>query len=131
MCIFCQIASGELPSYKVYEDEKTLAFLDITPVSPGHTLVVTKTHYQDLENIPEMELVNLIKVVKKVSQLLKDKLGFNGYNVTNNNGVLAGQTIPHLHFHIIPRHAGDGHGPWQHGQYQPGEAEEIIKKITS
>ncbi|MFA5886427.1 MAG: HIT family protein [Patescibacteria group bacterium] len=131
MCIFCQIVSGELPSYKVYEDEKTLAFLDITPVSPGHTLVVTKTHYQDLENIPETELVDLIKVVKKVSQLLKDKLGFVGYNVTNNNGVAAGQTISHLHFHIIPRHVGDGHGPWKHGQYQPDEAEEIIRKITS
>lgn len=131
MCIFCQIISGELPSYKVYEDDKTLAFLDIGPVNPGHTLVIPKTHYQDLDDIPEAELANLIMVVKKVGKLLKDKLGAAGHNVTENNGTVAGQIVPHFHFHVIPRHAGDGHGAWVRGEYRSGEADEIIKKLKS
>lgn len=129
MCVFCQIVNGELPSYKVYEDDQVLAFLDITPVNPGHTLVIPKTHYRDLEDIPETTLADLIVKVKKVSQLLKDKLGFAGYNITENNGPIAGQTVPHFHFHIIPRHAGDGHAAWDHGEYKLQEADEIIKKI--
>lgn len=131
MCIFCQIVSGEIPSYKVYEDEKTLAFLDITPVNPGHTLVIPKAHYQDLGDIPDTELADLIVKVKEISRLLKDKLGFAGYNVTENNGVSAGQTIPHLHFHIIPRHDNDGHAAWRHEEYQPGVAAAVLKKLTS
>ena len=103
MCIFCQIINGEIPSYKVYEDDKVLAFLDIQPVSPGHTLVVSKKHYADLGEISEDDLLALISAVKKIGQQIKVKLGAAGYNVTNNNGVAAGQTVPHIHFHIIPR----------------------------
>lgn len=131
MCIFCQIVGGEIPSYKVYEDDKILAFLDIQPVAPGHTLVIPKKHYADLGEISEEDLKNLILSVKKLSTEIKAKLGAGGYNVTNNNGLAGGQTVPHIHFHIIPRLANDGLESWPHRVYEAGEAEEIVKKLTS
>lgn len=131
MCIFCQIVNNELPAYKVYEDDQALAFLDINPVNSGHTLVIPKKHYENLETIPEEELSRLILVVKKVGALLKAKLGILGYNLGENNDPVAGQLIPHLHFHIMPRQEGDGLALWPHRVYAPGEAEEIIKKLTN
>ncbi|MFA5184311.1 MAG: HIT family protein [Patescibacteria group bacterium] len=131
MCVFCQIVSGEIPSYKVYEDDQVLAFLDIYPASPGHTLVITKKHYQNLEETPEGELADLMIKVKRIGRLLKDKLGVVGYNISENNDPVAGQEIPHIHFHIIPRRAGDGLGPWPKIDYKEGEAAAILKKLTS
>lgn len=131
MCIFCKIISGEIPSYKVYEDEKTLAFLDIKPINLGHTLVVPKNHYANLSEIPETELSNLILIVKKVAVLLAEKLNFSDYTISENNGPLAGQSVPHIHFHIIPRFQDDKLESWEHKEYKEGEAEEIIKKILS
>ena len=130
-CIFCKIVAGELPSYKVYEDDKVLAFLDIKPVNPGHTLVVSKAHYQNLEVIPEDELIAITIVIKKLGKLLKDKLAIEGYNVCENNDSVADQEVPHLHFHVIPRHVGDGLRTWKHVDYQAGEAEDIIKKLQN
>ena len=131
MCIFCEIISGKIPSYKVYEDEATLAFLDIKPVNPGHTLVVPKKHYENMEDVPEEELAALILTVKKVGRLLKEKLGVRGYNIGENNDPLAGQIVPHLHFHIMPRREGDGHQLWAQREYAPGEAAAVIKKLQS
>jgi histidine triad (HIT) family protein len=128
-CIFCKIAKGEIPSYKVYEDDDALAFLDIAPVSPGHTLVIPKKHYKNIEEITEDELCSLIKVVKRIGLNTKKKLGAQGYNACMNNDPVAGQLIPHIHFHIIPRQAGDGLKPWPQGKYPEGEAEKIIAKI--
>lgn len=130
MCIFCKIVSGEIPSNKIYEDDHILAFLDIRPVNPGHTLVIPKQHYQNLEEIPEAELQFLILAVKKIGASLKAKLKIEGYAVSANNDPSAGQEVPHLHFHIIPRHVGDGHKPWARGEYAAGEAEEILKKLN-
>ncbi len=129
MCIFCQIIKGDIPAYKVYEDEHSLAFLDIKPVNPGHTLVIPKKHYSNLEEIPVSELEFLIRTVKKVGRLLKDKLGAPSYNIIENNDPIAGQEIPHLHFHLIPRYGNDRHRAWAQSEYQAGEAEEIIKKL--
>ncbi len=130
MCIFCKIINGEIPCYKVYEDGNVLAFLDIKPLNPGHTLVVPKKHYENLEEINEEDLTALILAIKKIGRIIKEKLGVAGYNVSENNGSVAGQEVPHLHFHIIPRHENDGLGPWPRKEYQPGEAEEIIKKLS-
>lgn len=130
MCIFCKIVAGEIPSYKVYEDEKVIAFLDINPVSRGHTLVLPKKHFENLENISEDELCKVIKAVKKIGQAIKDGLGVKGYNVTLNNGSVAGQIIEHIHFHIIPRQEGDGLHLWPQKKYKEGEAEEILRKIN-
>lgn len=131
MCIFCKIIAGEIPCRKVYEDDKVLAFLDIKPTNPGHILVVPKEHYQNIEEITEEDFCILMMAVKRMGKLLKDKLGALGYNITENNDPIAGQNVPHLHFHIIPRHEGDGHVQWFQGEYKPGEAEEIVKKLLA
>ena len=101
MCVFCKIIAGEIPAHKVYEDENFLAFLDIKPINPGHTLVVPKNHYANLSEIPETELADLILRVKKLAVLLAKKLNFTDYTISENNGPLAGQSVPHFHFHII------------------------------
>jgi histidine triad (HIT) family protein len=128
-CIFCKIVRADIPSYKVYEDDYTLAFLDIAPISKGHTLVIPKKHYVNFEDIPEEELSAVIKTVKKVGRMLKENFGVPGYNMQVNNDPVAGQIIPHIHFHLIPREEGDGLELWPQGGYDPGEAEEIAKKI--
>ncbi|MBI4779547.1 HIT family protein, partial [Candidatus Falkowbacteria bacterium] len=99
-CIFCKIIAGEIPSYKVYEDDRILAILDINPVNPGHTLVVPKKHFVNIEEADEETLCQVIKTVKKVGFSLKNNLGAPGYNVQVNNDPVAGQAVPHLHFHI-------------------------------
>ena len=129
-CIFCKIINNEIPSYKVYEDENTLAFLDINPVNLGHTLVVPKKHMANIEVASEEVLSQLINTVKKVGQSLKNNLGATGYNVLENNDLIAGQLIPHLHFHLIPRLSNDGLTLWPQKKYQAGEAEEVLRKIT-
>jgi histidine triad (HIT) family protein len=128
-CIFCKIVNGELKSSKVYEDEHTLAFLDISPVNYGHTLVIPKKHYENLEAIPDAELCEVIRTVKKVGLAIKKGLGVEGYNVQLNNDPAAGQVVPHIHFHITPRTKGDGLSLWPQGRYADGEAEEAMEKI--
>jgi histidine triad (HIT) family protein len=128
-CIFCQIVAGSLSCHKIYEDEDTLAFLDIAPVNYGHTLVIPKKHYTNMEEIPEEDLCRLIKAVKKVGKALKHNLGAAGYNANVNNDPVAGQVIPHIHVHVIPRSAGDGLQLWPQGRYADGEAEEAASKL--
>jgi len=128
-CIFCKIAKDEIPSYKVYEDNKTLAFLDIAPVNNGHILVIPKKHYKNIEDISEEELYTIIKTVKKIGKALKKSLDIPGYNVNINNDSIAGQIIPHIHFHIIPRYKNDGLKLWTQGKYRNKEAEKIQNKI--
>ena len=130
MCIFCEIIAGSLPSYKIYEDEQVFAFLDIKPVHPGHVLVLPKNHAENLEEISPEDLQSLIVIVQKVGRLLKDRLGVSGYNLVVNNGAVAGQVVPHLHFHLVPRLENDGLKLFPQGEYAPGEAEEIRQKLT-
>ena len=128
-CIFCKIVAGDIPSYNVYEDDYVLAFLDIAPVNYGHTLVIPKKHFENLESIDEESFALLMRAVKRVALVLKNKLGISSYNIIENNDSIAGQVIPHLHFHIIPRNSNDNLGHWAQGKYKDGEAEDIIKKI--
>ncbi|MCK5460189.1 HIT family protein [Candidatus Parcubacteria bacterium] len=130
-CIFCKIIKGALPCYKIYENKNVLAFLDIMPVNGGHALIIPKKHYTNIEKIPENELCSLIKAVKKIGKALKQGLGVAGYNLQLNNDPIAGQIIPHLHFHIIPRKTGDGLKLWPQGKYSKREAEKIAKKIKN
>ena len=106
MCIFCKIVKKEIPAKIVYEDEKTMAFLDINPRSKGHTLVIPKDHYETFEELPEDVALAITKAIKKVLEILKP-LNFDGYNILSNNKPAAGQEVPHLHFHIIPRYSGE------------------------
>lgn len=106
-CIFCKIVKKELPSKIVYENDNTLAFLDIYPISEGHTIVIPKKHYENIEVIPEEELIYVIKTVKHLAKILHKNLNLEGYNILQNNFKAAGQVVPHFHFHIIPRNFND------------------------
>ena len=107
MCIFCEIANGNIPSYKVYEDDKCLAFLDISQTTIGHTLVVPKKHFDDIFTIDREYANYVFEVVRKISINMKEKLGVKAVNILNNSGELAGQTVKHFHIHIIPRYEKD------------------------
>lgn len=105
-CVFCAIAAGEIPSFKIYEDDFVLAFLDINPFSEGHTLVIPKEHYKGLLDVPPQVLAVLLERVQKVSSHIAKALACDGFNILQNNGAAAGQTVNHIHFHIVPRMEG-------------------------
>lgn len=129
-CIFCQIASGEIPADKIYEDDKTIAFLDIKPVNPGHVLVVTKEHYLDLISTPDELLEAIIVIAKKIGKkILETEIG-EAITFTFNNGRVAGQVVDHVHLHIMPRLSNDGYELWQGKEYSKGAAEKIVEKLT-
>ncbi|MHA2007438.1 MAG: HIT family protein [Promethearchaeota archaeon] len=106
-CIFCNILERKMPAKILFEDEHCLAFLDIFPISKGHTIIVPKTHYPTLEDVPDHELCKLFEVVKKISKMIHKKLEIDGYNILQNNFSAAGQLINHFHIHIIPRSLND------------------------
>lgn len=106
-CIFCKIIQGKIPCEKIYEDDKYIAFLDITPVSDGHTLVVPKKHNETFFELNEKEVEELYKTVQKVAKIIKSKIKPNGIRITQNNGKGAGQIINHIHVHIMPANSVD------------------------
>ena len=130
MCIFCKMVNNEIPCYKVYEDKNVLAFLDNSPVNPGHVLVIPKKHYLNLEDIPEDELMNVTKVIKIMAKNLEDKLGVSAYNVVLNNNHLAGQEVLHIHFHLIPRYKDDGVLLCSKKGLKENNIEDIYKKLA-
>lgn len=130
-CIFCKIISGEIPAEKVYEDADTLAFLDIKPNNPGHTLVIPKKHYRNIFDIPEDEWLKVMKTVHFLAPKIKEAVGADGVNITTNNEPAAHQVVMHSHVHIIPRMHGDPHKPWVGTPYKEGEAEKVAQKIRS
>ena len=105
MCIFCEIIKGNIPCYKVYEDEFCIAFLDISQTSIGHTLVLPKEHYKNIFELPENVSEHLGRIVCKLSKHIKEKLNISSINILNNNGEIAGQTVEHFHIHLIPRYS--------------------------
>jgi histidine triad (HIT) family protein len=129
-CIFCKIASGQIPATKVYEDEVVVAFLDIGPVSDGHTLVLPRRHVEQVHNCPPELLAEIATRLGKIAGAVASVAGADGYNVLCNNGRAAGQIVDHLHFHIVPRRAGDGvFTQWPSYKYGQGRAEAIAEKI--
>lgn len=106
-CVFCKIADKEIPSRILFENNTILAFLDISPISKGHSIVIPKNHYSNLEDIPDKELTELYKIVKKLAVKIYNNLKIDGYNVLQNNFTAAGQVIKHFHVHIIPRNYDD------------------------
>lgn len=128
-CIFCQIVEAKIPSNKVYEDDMFLAFLDIHPVNPGHTLVIPKKHFPDLAAAPPDVAAGLMKVAKNIAPGIIRAVGAEAFNLGLNNGRAAGQLVEHVHLHVMPRFPGDGHSAW-HGQpYAEGEAAAVAEKI--
>ncbi|MFA7310163.1 MAG: HIT family protein, partial [Candidatus Paceibacterota bacterium] len=123
-CVFCKIIRGELPSFRVYEDERTLAFLDINPVNRGHTLVIPKA--DDTRNIFDVSPEDwsaTTETARKVAHAVEKALDADGVNIVMNNRPNAGQVVDHPHIHVIPRFKGDGLTQWKRIDYKKGEAE--------
>jgi histidine triad (HIT) family protein len=128
-CIFCKIIKGEIPSSKVYEDEKIIAFLDIGPINKGHTLVIPKEHYETLLEVPDSIIFDIALATKKIGEKIKKKLGVKGFNIMQSNGKAAGQLVPHYHVHVIPRFDNDGLEHWPGQKYEEGEMDKYKEKL--
>lgn len=128
-CIFCKIIKGDIPKEFLYEDEHTVAFLDIKPVNPGHTLVIPKKHFVNIFEAPEETWLHIMRTVKKVSHAIKDGLGIENVNLEMNNGSIAGQEVFHAHMHIVPRNEHDGLKHWPGGKYTGDEETQILERI--
>lgn len=130
-CIFDKIIRREVPADIVYEDENTLAFLDIAPTSKGHTLVIPKKHVQDIFETDDETLAATMRTVHNIASTVRDSVGAKGVHVSSNHGAAAGQVVFHLHFHIIPRQSRTEFEFWPHVPYAPGEAAAIAEKIRT
>ncbi|MBI4050824.1 MAG: HIT family protein [Candidatus Doudnabacteria bacterium] len=120
----------ETPSQRVYEDDKYVAFLDINPINFGHTLVIPREHYANVEETPDEVLAEMMKLTKKLGPAIQKAMAADAYNVGINNGAAAGQAIDHIHFHIIPRFKDDGFRAWQgRERYGEGEMGATAKRI--
>ena len=128
-CIFCKIISGDIPSEKVYEDEKTLAFLDINPVQSGHTLVIPKEHFRNVFDITNTAWEEMMETVRKVAGGVKIATNADAVNIMLNNEPASGQLVYHAHAHVIPRFSGDGLKLWPQHPYPEGEAKKVGEKI--
>lgn len=131
-CIFCKIAAGQIPSLRVFESDDALAFLDIAPLAPGHTLLIPRQHCTSLLDAPQDLLSKLSVHLPRVARAIIDSTGATGLNLLQNTGESSGQAVFHIHFHLIPRVADDGLGfRWNAGAYAAGEGEAMQSKIKA
>lgn len=131
-CVFCRINQGEIPAAVIYEDEKTLAFLDVHPIAKGHTIVVPRQHLSDILTADAEMVKNIFGAVQIVAQKISRALRPDGFNIGLNQGEAAGQAVPHLHIHVIPRYKDDGGGSLHSIVHHPPREslEEIQKEIN-
>lgn len=130
-CIFCKIVAGQIPCWKLYEDDAVLAFLDIGPLCGGHCLVIPKLHYETIDEMSDDEVAACARVLPALSRAVREATGVKGWNVLQNNGKVSGQAVGHVHFHIIPRHEGDGLGyRWPAGSLAKETAQKLQADIT-
>jgi histidine triad (HIT) family protein len=131
-CIFCKIVAGQIPSFKLLEDDKTIAFMDINPVNPGHSLSVAKGHWPMVDTIPTDVLGAVAATAQKVAKAVMSELKPNGVNLLQANGPGAGQSVPHLHIHIMPRRPNDGVAlNWEYKPGDKAEIEAIYKRLKA
>ena len=136
-CIFCKIVAGEIPATIIYNDDDVLAFMDIGPVIKGHVLVIPKNHYDPIMNTPDEVVSKLYVVAKRIAQAEMNGLDADGVNIIQNNGDAAGQEVPHIHVHVIPRFNNDGHHwNWNAKRYESAEemnelAKKLLKQVSS
>lgn len=129
-CIFCKIVKGEIPATKIYEDDETLAFLDIQPNNFGHTLVIPKDHFENIYGVPSELWCRVALTAQKIAIAVKNGLSADGVNIVMNNESGAGQLVMHAHVHIIPRENEDGFKPWPQKLYRDNaEMTDIAEKI--
>lgn len=131
-CIFCKIIAGEIPSATVYEDDDFKAIMDIGPAAKGHVIILSKRHMANIYEIEEKTASRALLVASKIARAQKEALGCDGVNILQNNEEAAGQTVFHLHIHVIPRFKNDGVTiPWKNLSYADGEAAEYAEKIKA
>ncbi len=129
-CIFCKIAAGEIPSATLYEDEDFRVILDIEPASKGHALILPKEHYANLYELDDEIAAKVLVLAKKLVTALKDILGCDGYNIVQNNGKAAGQTVFHYHMHLIPRYEKDNvRIGWTPGKLNENFKQELLERM--
>ncbi|MBU0717006.1 MAG: HIT family protein [Planctomycetes bacterium] len=125
-CVFCSIIAGDIPASVVFENEGVLAFLDVGPLSEGHVLVIPRQHYERVVDMPGPALAEIAIALPKLGRALLKVTKVQAFNVLVNNGEVAGQVVPHVHFHLIPRLPGDGLGyRWNAGSYESGRIDEL------
>lgn len=130
-CIFCKIANGGIPSKTIYEDKDFRAILDLAPATKGHALILPKEHYSNLFELPEEMASKVMILTQKLASQMKDRLECDGFNIMQNNGEVAGQTIFHFHMHLIPRYHGDNQKiEWDKREPDSEELESIREQIT-
>ena len=128
-CVFCKIVNGDIPSFKVYEDEYTVVFMDIANDVDGHMLAIPKKHVKCILDCDTETLHHLMEAVKKVANHCVDNCGYHGVNLLNASDESAGQSVPHFHIHIIPRKSGDGVDAWPKFDGTNHEMEELFQKL--
>ena len=129
-CIFCKLANGEIPTATLYEDEDFRVILDLGPATKGHALILPKEHYANLYEIDEEIAGKAFKLAKKMVTELTEVLGCDGYNVVQNNGEAAGQTVFHFHMHLIPRYKNDDAGfGWKVGTLTDADRDDILERL--
>ncbi|MCR4740500.1 MAG: HIT family protein [Lachnospiraceae bacterium] len=129
-CIFCKLANGDIPTNMVYEDEEFSVIMDASPATKGHCLILPKDHFADIYEIDEETEGKAFKLAKKMAASLTGKLGCDGFNIVQNNGEAAGQTVFHFHIHLIPRYKNDGqHIAWKPTKPSKEEQAEILDRI--
>ena len=127
--VFDKIIKKKIPAYVIYEDENTIAFFDKKPVCEGHTLVVPKKRYENIFDMSDKELCNIIRTVKIVSDMLKNKIGATGINILHASGFSAQQSVNHFHLHVIPRKKNDGLNMWPKVKYKKIDLNKVFKKF--
>lgn len=129
-CIFCKIANGEIPSSTIYEDEDFRVFLDLGPAARGHALIVPKEHYANIYELDDALCGKIFVLAKKLAVHMTEVLHCDGFNIMQNNGAVAGQTVFHFHLHLIPRYKGDTAGiRWNPGSADPKELQSLAEKL--
>mgnify|MGYP001034650085 CR=1 FL=1 len=130
-CIFCKIAHGDIPSSTIYEDDDFRIILDLGPATRGHALILPKSHYADLFELPQDMAGRVMMLAQKTASVMRDKLSCDGFNLVQNNGESAGQTVFHFHMHLIPRYENDGQNIlWKPGSASGEELDIVRKQIT-
>lgn len=130
-CIFCKIIAGEIPSQAIYEDDKFKVILDVAPATRGHALILPKSHYANLYELPDDVASDTIKLAKKMMKIMTDRLGCDGFNILQNNGEVAGQSVFHFHMHLLPRYKDDGEILKYNPQNPDGKELEQLRKILT
>ena len=131
-CIFCKLANGDIPTRKIYEDDQFSVIMDASPATKGHALILPKDHYANIYEIPGLSVAAAMVLAKKLATKMTDALHCDGFNILQNNGEAAGQTVFHLHVHLIPRYKGQDTGmlEWAHQEFSDEDMDALCEQLS-